>query len=158
MRARLVPCLAAGLLVAASTVAQGAPASVDPQCQQLLPPAEVEQLTGLKPLKLVGRFQVQYAGGTCNYVVGEDRLVLLFSVTAATPKSMEEFRAAAKWAGGAKPLAGLGTEALQANGSLAFVKSKNAVSVGSFMDPRTGAFFVPNDKLLALARVLEKKL
>jgi hypothetical protein len=115
-------------LMAAAASAQATPAPVDPRCTKLLPLAEMEKLSGVRPLQLVGRFEVQYAGGTCNYVTGSNKtLVLLFSVAPAAPNTMEEFRKVAKWAGGAAPLPGLGDEALKTSGSLAFRKGNTAV-------------------------------
>jgi hypothetical protein len=149
--------LAAAALAAAAVAAQAN--EIDPLCNQVLAPSEAEELAGVKPLALVGPSQVRFATGTCNYatkVGGEKTLVLLVSVTRKSgEKEFDQLKSVA-----IKPHTadGLGDEAFTAEGVVGFRKGETVVSLGSFVDQRTGKHRVTQTKLLELAKVLAARI
>ena len=153
----LLRWLAVAALVAVATVAQAN--EVDPLCTRVLAPAEAEELAGVRPLSLVGPSQVRFATGTCNYATkaaGERTLVFLVSVTRTSgEKEFEQLKSVA-----IKPRAasGLGDEAFTAEGVVGFRKGETVVSLGSFVDQRTGKHRVAQVKLLELAKVLAERI
>jgi len=56
------------------------PTTVDPLCERVLPVAVVERIAGLSHLALVPRRSMPTAGGTCNYVGDDHRMVVLLTV------------------------------------------------------------------------------
>jgi len=149
--------LAAVALAAAAAVVHAN--DIDPLCSRVLAPAEAESLAGVKPLALVGPSQVRFATGTCNYatkVAGEKTLVLLVSVTRKSgEKEFDQLKSVA-----IKPHSadGLGDEAFTAEGVVGFRKGETVVSLGSFVDQKTGRHRVNQSKLLELARVLAARI
>ena len=149
--------LAAAAIAAAAAAAQAN--DIDPLCTQVLAPAEAEALAGVKPLALVGPSQVRFATGTCNYATkaaGERTLVFLVSVTRSSgEKEFDQLKSVA-----IKPhaAAGLGDEAFTAEGVVGFRKGETVVSLGSFVDQKTGRHRVNQSKLLELAKVLAARI
>jgi hypothetical protein len=132
---------------------------IDPLCERVLAPGEAETLAGVKPLVLVGSSQVRFATGTCNYATrndGERTLVFLVSVShGASGKDFEQLRHVA-----IKPRSaqGIGDEAFTAMGVVGFRKGKTVVSLGSFVDQKTGKHRVQQAKLIELAKVLAERI
>ena len=149
--------IAAAALVAAACLARAE--QIDPVCNRILAPTEAETLAGVKPLALVDASQVRFATGTCNYATkakSERSLVFLVSVTQESrPHEFDQFRSISI---GPKAAHGLGDEAFTAEGVVGFRKGKTIVSVGSFVDPKTGKHHVAQSKLVELAKVLAARI
>jgi len=132
---------------------------IDPLCERVLAPDEAEALAGVKPLALVGASQVRFATGTCNYATrneGERTLVFLVSVShGASEKDFSQLRHVA-----IKPRTaqGIGDEAFTAEGVVGFRKGKTIVSLGTFVDQKTGKHRVQQAKLVELAKVLAARI
>jgi len=67
------------------------PTAVDPLCERVLPVATVERITGLAHLALIPRRSIPTAGGTCNYVGNDQRMVLLLTVLAEHDRTQQQF-------------------------------------------------------------------
>jgi hypothetical protein len=132
---------------------------IDPICSQILPPAEAEELAGVKPLALVGSSQVKFATGTCNYATkakADKKLVFLVTVTrSAKPEELEQLR---KVSISPKSAQGLGDEGFTAEGVVGFRKGHTVVSLGAFMDDGSGKRLVGQAKLLEMAKVLAARI
>ena len=145
--------------VAASAIAQ-TPEPLDPRCEKILPAPVAAKITGISPLTLVGRFQVKAAGGTCNYVT-DGKLVLLITIdTGGGAEAAWRARYAenAMYKAQKKPVSGLGSEAFAAFHALFVRKGNDAVSFGSFFNPKTMEPFLRANGLLAVAKEVVGRL
>jgi hypothetical protein len=148
------------LLLAAGSARAQTPQPLDPQCATLLPAPEAEKLTGIKPLTMVGRFQVQYAGGHCNYVRhGKDVVLLVTIERGARAGDLEKYKEQAQYTGEVvKPLPGVGDEAFLAAGVLGFRRGTTIISLSSFFDPQSGKHFLSDGQVAAVAKAIAAKL
>ncbi len=156
MRTHLALITALALPTLARAQAPEPPAK---ECTKVLPVADAEKLSGVKPLELVGRNQVKFAGGNCNYVGPGKKLVLLLTLDLSAGKDgLQPYRSQAKYAGGEKPLPGVGDEGFSASGLAAFRKGNAVVSIGSFMDMSTGKPILSDAKIAEVAKAIATKL
>lgn len=153
LRAVVVAALVAGAPLASAS-------EIDPLCERVLSPVEAEALVGVKPLALVGPSKAKLATGTCNYATpngdGERKLVFLVSVShGTTAKDFEQLRGVA-----IKPrkAEGIGDQAFTAVGVVGFRKGKTLVSLGSFVDQKTGRHRIAEAKLVEVAKVLAGRI
>jgi hypothetical protein len=148
------------VVLAAALAPSGAARAEAADCARLLPPPEVEKVTGLKPLELVDRTAVKFAKGSCNYATSagkkEKALVLLLTVIRDTkPHELADLRNVAVNPRAAKGLPG---GAFQAEGLVGFRQGTTIVSLGALVDARTGKRRVDDAKLLELARRVASRL
>jgi hypothetical protein len=148
------PLTAVVLACLAASAAAQAPEPLDPRCEKLLPAPVAAKIIGISPLTLVGRFQMEAAGGTCNYVT-DGKLVLLITIDTgggAEAAWRRRYSESAMYKAQKKPVSGLGSEAFVAFDALFVRKGNDAISFGSFFNPKTFAPFVKANGLVAAAK------
>jgi hypothetical protein len=151
--------LPAFLVLLSSTAVAQVPEPLDPRCEKLLPAAEAQKLTGISPLQLVGRFQVESAGGNCNYVKGGKLVFLLTLDTGGGAEKAWRRRYSENPLYRTKKMVpGLGSEAFFAMDALFVRKGNDAASFGSFMDMKTFKPILDQAALVAVAKSVVGKL
>jgi hypothetical protein len=139
------------------------PEPLDPRCDKVLPVSAAEKATGLSPLKVVGRFQVKYAGGNCNYVNKSEKLVFLVTLESESQpdnraKLFARTKGGSAMGGALSPVPGVGEEAFANNDALVFRKGDFVVTLGRFLDLATGKPLLSDAARLEVAKALAAKL
>jgi hypothetical protein len=156
-RGKMLRTVIAIALAAAAPIC--AAADIDPLCVRVLAPDEAESLAGVRPLTLVGSSQVRFATGTCNYATKvEGARTLVFLVSVSKGSTERDFQALRRIAIKPRDASGIGDEAFTAEGVVGFRKGRTVVSLGSFVDQKTGRHRVQQTKLLELAKVLAARI
>ena len=143
--------------------AQGAPARpLDPNCERLLPAAVVAKLSGDADLKLIAPGAVPAAGGTCNYAVGGQTVILYVELnTTADARTFQRYKTSRSYQEGQQGITGLGDEAFSATPSDQPVviarKGKTLVALLGMLDldpksPRFAKAHLTGEQLVELAR------
>ncbi len=130
---------------------------LDPACETLLSAKAAEKLTGLSGLKLVGRNAVKFAGGTCNYVRAkgqEDQLLFLVTIDrgGGAEKNWPQRYGEKSMYRSKKKLTGMGDEAFSSMNAIVVKKGQDVLSIGAFVDFKTGKPLVAEDKVVAVAK------
>ena len=133
----------------------------DVDTEDLLKPADVEKVTGIKGIKLIPRNPVVGAGGDLNFTMEDHTLLLIVAVQDSSMynkwKSEEGFFHAL--------VPKIGDEAFEGPSEgeyryiLIFKKKKTAVSLSSFFDMKAGGKpYLNQDQLRELAKILISRL
>ena len=139
------------------------PEPLDPRCDKLLPASAAEKAASVSPLKVVGRFQVKYAGGNCNYVNKDQKLVFLVTLDSESrpdkrQELFERYKSGSAMGGALSPVPGVGDEAFANKDGLVFRKGDSVVSLGRFTDFETGKPRLSDAGRVAVAKALAAKL
>jgi len=127
--------------------------------EKYLTGADIEQVSGMKGIRLVPRGSVAGAGGDLNFVDSSGELILMGQFTDA--RSYAGFKA--KYAKGA--VAGVGDEAVlgavmpgMTDNLLAFKKGTHCIVLTSFADFVRQKVYLTADQLTALGKLVASRL